>query len=328
MKRATPFEVAIWLLGLYVAAVAAFGQECNCPKRVPHDLRVVDPATGLPQPVGAEPLTFGPGDTIEIAVVARTFNDGNYPGYPPDDVRFYYSKTFLVTGFYQPFPGQDLWWPSFDQWIAHVDFQQSGPGPDAPDIAVWEYNDTYAPYLNPLFGWTGFKAWWAANEIQYEPAGDERWLLRPEDCELGVLADGEAWVFTWVMHPTDIGWYGRVKCYVSFTMTNNQTLGGAPPGWCSVWACWSAGSSTQFIVEPEQIGDLDGDGCVGLTDLETLLDHYGDEACHDIQGPSYHDCLPYSYSFGDICQWPAVSDGWVDMHDLLKLLAHYGEGCP
>ncbi|MHC4180775.1 MAG: anti-sigma factor, partial [Planctomycetota bacterium] len=56
-------------------------------------------------------------------------------------------------------------------------------------------------------------------------------------------------------------------------------------------------------------GDLDGDGCVDLTDLATLLANYGTTS-----GATYED--------GDL-----DGDGDVDLADLAILLGNYGEGC-
>ena len=56
-------------------------------------------------------------------------------------------------------------------------------------------------------------------------------------------------------------------------------------------------------------GDLDGNGCVNLSDLAELLSNYGLTS-----GVTYED--------GDI-----DGDGDVDISDLAELLGHYGEGC-
>jgi hypothetical protein len=56
-------------------------------------------------------------------------------------------------------------------------------------------------------------------------------------------------------------------------------------------------------------GDLNGDGCVGLSDLATLLANYGTQQ-------------DATYEMGDI-----DGDGDVDLSDLAELLGHYGDGC-
>ncbi len=58
------------------------------------------------------------------------------------------------------------------------------------------------------------------------------------------------------------------------------------------------------------LGDLDGDGCVDLSDLAQLLSNYGTTG-----GATYAD--------GDL-----DGDGDVDLSDLAGLLANYGAGCP
>ena len=58
------------------------------------------------------------------------------------------------------------------------------------------------------------------------------------------------------------------------------------------------------------LGDLDGDGCVDLSDLAQLLSNYGTTG-----GATYAD--------GDL-----DGDGDVDLSDLAALLANYGAGCP
>ena len=57
------------------------------------------------------------------------------------------------------------------------------------------------------------------------------------------------------------------------------------------------------------LGDLNGDGQIGLSDLATLLAHYGKT------GMTYDD--------GDL-----DGDGDVDLSDLAALLAVYGTMCP
>ena len=57
------------------------------------------------------------------------------------------------------------------------------------------------------------------------------------------------------------------------------------------------------------LGDLNGDGQIGLSDLATLLAHYGKT------GMTYDD--------GDL-----DGDGDVDLSDLATLLAVYGTTCP
>jgi len=63
-------------------------------------------------------------------------------------------------------------------------------------------------------------------------------------------------------------------------------------------------------VEEFCLGDLNGDGQIGLSDLATLLAHYGTTS-----GASYED--------GDL-----DLDGDVDLSDLAALLAVYGTTCP
>lgn len=61
---------------------------------------------------------------------------------------------------------------------------------------------------------------------------------------------------------------------------------------------------------PDCIGDLDGNGVVGLADLAQLLGHYGMTS-----GATYAD--------GDL-----NGDGAVSLTDLAELLGHYGTVCP
>jgi hypothetical protein len=58
------------------------------------------------------------------------------------------------------------------------------------------------------------------------------------------------------------------------------------------------------------VGDLDGDGEIGLADLATLLAHYDTAS-----GATYYD--------GDLDE-----DGDVDLSDLAVLLSVYGTACP
>jgi hypothetical protein len=55
-------------------------------------------------------------------------------------------------------------------------------------------------------------------------------------------------------------------------------------------------------------GDLDGDGCVGQTDLGILLADWG--------------CA------SDVCPGDCDADGDTDQADLGILLANWGAGCP
>jgi hypothetical protein len=66
-----------------------------------------------------------------------------------------------------------------------------------------------------------------------------------------------------------------------------------------------AGAGSEFC-----FGDLDGDGQVDLSDLATLLAHYGTAS-----GAVYED--------GDL-----DGDGDVDLADLAALLGVYGTTCP
>ena len=71
-----------------------------------------------------------------------------------------------------------------------------------------------------------------------------------------------------------------------------------------------AGGFWPGVVEDEFcLGDLDGDGQIGLSDLATLLAHYGATS-----GVTYED--------GDLDE-----DGDVDLSDLATLLSVYGTTC-
>ena len=70
-------------------------------------------------------------------------------------------------------------------------------------------------------------------------------------------------------------------------------------------------ANTEKGKSPPLAGDLNGDGCVTLSDLAQLLAHYGMTS-----GATWED--------GDINPYPD-GDGDVDLADLAELLAHYGE---
>jgi hypothetical protein len=104
------------------------------------------------------------------------------------------------------------------------------------------------------------------------------------------------------------GGAGRVAiyyCNLDFPETHVEALGGEG---------WQNGEDGTVHLAPRDDcgppGDLNGDGCVDLTDLAELLSNYGAAS-----GMSYAD--------GDI-----DGDADVDLADLTELLAHYGEGCP
>lgn len=95
-------------------------------------------------------------------------------------------------------------------------------------------------------------------------------------------------------------------------MANVITELNAPPAFSPVTGVqtWDlTGASFSLSVEAGIPGDLDGDGCVDLADLATLLSNYGTQ-----QGATYE--------MGDI-----DGDGDVDVADLAELLSHYGDGC-
>lgn len=68
-------------------------------------------------------------------------------------------------------------------------------------------------------------------------------------------------------------------------------------------------SDTNFAIDvPACIGDLDGDGTVGLGDLSTLLSNFGNQACTTDMGDTNGDCH-------------------VDLTDLATILAAFGIAC-
>ncbi|MCH8807592.1 MAG: hypothetical protein IH986_16110 [Planctomycetes bacterium] len=64
-----------------------------------------------------------------------------------------------------------------------------------------------------------------------------------------------------------------------------------------------------FLLTPIILGDLNGDGCVDLADLGTLLADFG--------------CTPPASCPGDV-----DGDGDTDLADLGILLSNFGLGCP
>ncbi|RMF84350.1 MAG: hypothetical protein D6744_03245 [Planctomycetota bacterium] len=70
----------------------------------------------------------------------------------------------------------------------------------------------------------------------------------------------------------------------------------------------AAAPKLTITLAPQQPGDVDGDGCVDLTDLAILLANF--------------DAVGASREQGDL-----DGDATVDLTDLAILLAHFDEGC-
>ncbi|GMU84025.1 MAG: hypothetical protein AMXMBFR47_38950 [Planctomycetota bacterium] len=98
---------------------------------------------------------------------------------------------------------------------------------------------------------------------------------------------------TWVEHTQGMG--------PLWTYGMTQTAGGR---------FIAATSNGLFLLDAACLGDLDGDGAIGLQDLATLLGHFG---------------APAGATSGD---GDTDGDGDVDLSDLAVLLGRYGTACP
>ena len=104
-------------------------------------------------------------------------------------------------------------------------------------------------------------------------------------------------------------WPGALEAGVTHAV-HNTTVG---RGTVTIEVVGSFGGSDSFVnglqIHKLILGDLNGDGCVGLADLGMLLAEFG---CTAPPGP---------------CGGDLDGDGDVDLADLAILLANFGNGC-
>ena len=106
--------------------------------------------------------------------------------------------------------------------------------------------------------------------------------------------------------------------YVSLTGTFGTNITGLPAGYQIDYAYENrlGNNHIALVKAPAIPGDLNGDGYVGLDDLQPILDHWnqnvttGDASMGDVSGPD------------------GVPDGYVGLDDLQPVLEHWNEGTP
>ena len=138
------------------------------------------------------------------------------------------------------------------------------------------YDHAYVRVSNDGLNWT--TVWENSAEI-----AENDWSLQEYD--ISAVADGQPTVYVrWTQGVSDTSW---------------------------IYCGWNIDDVEIWALAPSQPvnGDFDGDGCVDLADLATLLANYG-----MTNGAGPND--------GDM-----DSDGDVDLSDLSAFLSHYGEGC-